>query len=86
MADCVVPSVMFLACKNDIDPALAEAINAKWNEAIEDVNSDNPSEKGKILKEHMATQNQALEPLTIDECWEIINQEYAAIEPVLGGR
>lgn len=86
MADCVVPSVMFLVCKNDIDPALAEAINAKWNEAIEDAISDNPSEKGKMLKEHMENINQTLEPLTIDECWEIIDQEYEAIGAVFDGR
>lgn len=86
MSDCVVPSVMFLACKNDIDPALAEAINKKWNEAIEDALSDNPSEQGKLLKDYMAVQNQTLEPLTIEECWEIIDQEYATIEPVLGGK
>lgn len=86
MSDCVVPSVMFLACKNDIDPALAESINKKWNEAIEDALSDNPSEQGKILKDYMDVQNQTLEPMTIDQCWDVINKEYAAIEPVLGGK
>jgi len=84
LEDCLVPSVMFLACKNDIDPALAEAINKKWNEAIEDVLSDNPSEKAKLLKEYMVTQDQVLEPLTIEECWAIIDDEYAKIAPVLG--
>lgn len=84
MSDCVVPSVMFLICKNDIDENLAKAINIKWNEAIEDVLSDSPSEKAKILKEHMANQDQTLEPLTIDECWEIIDDEYEKIGAVLG--
>ena len=83
MSDCVVPSVMFLVCKNDIDENLAQAINQKWNAAIEDVLSDNPSEEGKILKEHMASQDQTLEPLSIDECWKIIDDEYDKIGAVL---
>lgn len=86
MGDCVVPSVMFLACKNDIDENLAQAINAKWNEAIKDAISDSPSEKGQILKEYMESQNQMLEPLTIDECWEIIEDEYVKIGEVLGNK
>lgn len=85
MGDCVVPSVMFLACKNDIDENLAQAINEKWNEAIKDAISDNPSEKGKFLKEYMDNQNQMLEPLTIEECWKIIDDEYEKIGEVLGG-
>ena len=84
MSDCVVHSVMFLVCKNDIDENLAQAINNKWNEAIENVLSDSPSEAGKILKEHMESQDQTLEPLTIDECWEIIDDEYEKIGAVLG--
>ncbi|MBS6642346.1 MAG: hypothetical protein KH366_02045 [Clostridiaceae bacterium] len=86
LSDCVVPSVMFLACKNDIDASLAQAINAKWNEAIKDAISDSPSEKGKLLKEYMDTQNQILEPLTIEECWEIIDDEYEKIGEVLGNK
>ena len=86
LSDCVVPSVMFLACKNDIDESLAQAINAKWNEAISDAISDNPSEKGQILKEYMENQDQILEPLTIEACWEIIDDEYEKIGEVLGNR
>lgn len=86
LADCVVPSVMFLVCKNDINENLAQAINAKLNEAINDAISDSPSEKGQILKEHMKNQDQVLEPLTIEECWEIIDDEYEKIGEVLGNR
>lgn len=83
MTDCIVPSVMFLVCKNDIDENLAQAINQKWNAAIEDALSDSPSDEGKILKEFMESQDQTLEPLSIDECWKIIDDEYDKIGAVL---
>ncbi len=86
MEDCVVPSLMFLVCRNDIDPALAQAINTRWNQAIADAVSSSPSDKGKLLKEYMETQNQMLEIMTIKECEAVIEEEYAAIEPVLGRR
>lgn len=84
LEECSVPSYMFLAVKNDIDPALAQVINEKWNAAIEDALSANPSDRAKVLADHMATQNQMLKPLTIEECWDIINTEYEAISAVLG--
>lgn len=84
LEDCVVPSVMFLVCRNDIDPALAQSINNVWNAAIEDAISDSPSEKGQMLKEYMDGQDQTLEPMTIDEMWAVIDDEYAKIGEVLG--
>lgn len=84
-ADCVVPSYLFLVCKNDIDPAVAEAINAKMVEAITRINAgENLTEAEQRLADHMAAQAQILQPLTIEECWAIIDAEYAAVTAVLG--
>lgn len=81
----MVESGMYLIAKNDMDPAMAEAINAKLRAAAEKVNANDPDEKVQILANHMATQEQAVQPLTIDECWAKINNQYKSIEEAYGG-
>ena len=80
-----VESNSFLICKNDIDPELAEAINETMNAIIDEVNSDDPGEKAKVLKDFMISQDQVMKSYTIDELWGMIDRTYEAIESAFGG-
>ncbi len=79
-----VPTGMYLIAKNDMDPELAKAINAKLMDAANKVNNNDSDETVQILKKHMTTQEQVVEAKTIDQCWEDINALYKAIDAVLG--
>lgn len=82
----MIPTGAYLIAKSDMDPALAQAINAKMMAAAEKVNSGVSGEKVDILVNHMTTQEQAIKAKTIDQCWAEINALYDAIEEVMGGR
>lgn len=82
----MVETGQYLIAKNDMDPAMAEAINAKLRAAAEKVNANDPDETVQILANHMATQEQAVQPLTIEECWAKLDNTYAAISEVFSDR